>query len=55
MIPTKKSLSAQFAVFYFKHKRTDHEQLRFIPLCAGCKKVIFDIDEANLSVVTGAE
>jgi hypothetical protein len=54
MIPIKKSLSAQFAVFYFKHKRTDHEQLRFIPLCAGCKKVIFDIDEANLSVVTGS-
>jgi hypothetical protein len=54
MIPTKKSLSTQFAVFHFKHKRTAQEQLRFIPLCAGCGEIIFNIDEANLSVVTGS-
>jgi hypothetical protein len=54
MIPTKKSLSTQFAVFYFKSKRTDRERLCFLPLCAGCGKIIFNIDEANLSVVTGS-
>ncbi len=54
MIGTKKSLPAQFVAVYFKSKRTDHELLRFLPLCAGCEKVIFNIDEANLSVVTGS-
>jgi hypothetical protein len=54
MIRTKKSLPAQFAVFYFKSKRTGQEQLRFLPLCAHCGKIIFNIDEANLSVVTGS-
>jgi hypothetical protein len=54
MIRTKKSLPPQFAVFYFKSKKSGKEQLHFVPLCAGCKKVIFDIDEANLSVVTGS-
>ena len=54
MIPTKKSLSPQFVAFYFKSKRTGHEQLRFIPVCAGCEKILYDIDEANLSLVGGS-
>jgi hypothetical protein len=54
MIRTKKSLPAQFVAVYFKSKRSDHEQLRFLPLCARCGKIIFNIDEANLSVVTGS-
>ncbi len=54
MTPAKKMLPPQFAVFYFKSKKSGQEQLRFVPLCAGCKKVIFDIDQANLSVVTGS-
>jgi hypothetical protein len=47
MIPAKKSLSPQFAVFYFKSKKSGQEQLRFVPLCAGCKKVIFDQPECR--------
>jgi len=51
---TKKSFPAQFVAVYFKPKKSGKAQLRFLPLCAGCDEIIFDIDKANLSVVSGS-
>src|ERR1700730_8116879 len=51
MIPTEAHPLAQFAAFTVTLKRTGREQLRFLPVCGDCQKVILDISQANLAVL----
>jgi hypothetical protein len=51
MIPTEAPPLAQFAAFIVKPKRTGREELRFLPVCGDCQKVICDVSEANLAVL----
>jgi hypothetical protein len=51
MIPTEAPPVAQFAAFFVKTERNGKEQLRFLPICGHCQKVIRDISEANLAVL----
>jgi hypothetical protein len=51
MIPTEAPPIAQFAAFIVKTTRNGKEQLRFLPVCGDCQKVIRDISEANLAVL----
>lgn len=45
--------SVEFVPIYVKTKRTGREELRFLPKCCDCGKVILNIAEANLAVVEG--
>jgi hypothetical protein len=51
MIPTEALPIAQFAAFIVKPKRTGREELRFLPICGDCRKVICNVSEANLAVL----
>ena len=51
MNPAKKLRPAEFVPVYIKNKRRD--ELRFLPKCCDCGKVIFNIAEANIAVVEG--
>jgi hypothetical protein len=51
MIPTEAPPLAQFAAFIVKTERNSKEQLRFLPICGDCQKVIRDVSEANLAVL----
>jgi hypothetical protein len=51
MIPAEAPPLAQFAAFIVKPKRTGREELRFLPICGDCRKVICNVSEANLAVL----
>ena len=51
MIPTEAPPLAQFAAFFVKPKRTGSVELRFLPICGDCQKVILGTSEANLAVL----
>jgi hypothetical protein len=55
MIPTEAPPIAQFAAFIVKTTRTGREELRFLPICGDCQKVICDISEANLAALDFGE
>jgi hypothetical protein len=49
MTTPQKSRLTEFVAFYVKSKGR-REELRFLPKCAGCGKVIFDVAQANIVV-----
>jgi len=51
MIPTKELSPVEFAVVYVKNKKSGREQMRFLPRCCYCRKILLDISEANLAAV----
>jgi hypothetical protein len=44
---------AEFVPVFVKLKKSSREQLRFLPRCGRCSKILFDVSEANLVVVEG--
>ena len=50
MTTPQKSRITEFVAFYVKSKGR-REQLRFLPKCAGCRRVIFDVAQANVAVI----
>jgi hypothetical protein len=53
VIPFKEFNSLEFVPVYFKPKASGRDQLRFLPKCSGCGKVLVDISAANIAVVEG--
>ena len=49
MTTPQKSHLTEFVAFYVKSKGR-REQLRFFPRCAECRRVIFDVAQANIAV-----
>jgi hypothetical protein len=50
MTTPQKSHLTEFVAFYVK-SRGRREQLRFLPKCAECGKVLFDVAQANIAVI----
>jgi hypothetical protein len=54
MIPSQEAIPAQFVAVLCKSKRTGRDELRFLMQCSDCTKIIFNIEEANIAVVSGS-
>jgi hypothetical protein len=50
MTMPQKSHLTELVAFFVKSKGR-REELRFLPKCAGCRKVIFDVAQANVAVI----